>query len=824
MENISYKVWTAFYQEFANKLLEFKDNRTTLIEIIKQVYFDTGIKLPTLEKDNNTVDIDPFTVFGLFNKSIKIENRIAIITKISGKFDIKSQRPHEFDSLPVLNPLASTFYRFIDERKNNDINNLWNIFESAIKYADSPNAENKSVFIQDFDIVLKQKGIKWNLTMGLFWIRPYFYLNLDGQSRAFLSNKEKNLMSIMNISPRVLKGEVPRADNYLAMCEECKRIFALPDYEFANFPEMSHCAWTEKPETGEEEKTVKISKAHFLKWFAPLIQALKDLGGSATPKEAIDKIAENKNVDEETLNETRGKNNLKKFDNEVQWARNYLSYAGIIDKSKRGVWKLTEEGKHIVMTDELASQIFRKKWWVEADNSKVDITPKKRYWIYAAGQNAVKWEEFYNDSIMGVCWDDLGDFEKYSTKEEIELELQSVYDENRTFKNDSLAVWQFANDMQVGDVIYSKKGLHGILGRGIVKSDYIYDETREEYKHIRKVDWTHKGEFTAPHQSVQKTLTELTQYTEYVTELEALFLDDEEIIVEEVITYPKYTKKDFLSQVYMSNDSYETLTALLSRKKNLILQGAPGVGKTFAAKRLAYSIMEERDTSRVEMLQFHQSYAYEDFIMGYRPDNDGFKLVHGAFYKFCKKAQDDNERDYFFIIDEINRGNLSKIFGELFMLIEHDKRDEENSMRLLYANEQFYIPSNVHIIGMMNTADRSLAMLDYALRRRFAFFEMEPAFNSDGFKKYQEDIADPKFNKLIEVVKLLNNTIKEDVSLGAGFRIGHSYFIKDQSDIIDETWLNTVVNYEVIPLLEEYWFDENSKVEEWTAKLRGAIK
>ena len=820
MENINYKVWTTFYQELANKLLAFKDNRTDLIEIIKQVYIDIGIKLPTLEKDNNIVDIDPFTVFGLFNKSIKLENRIAIITKISEKFDVKSQIPHEFDSLPVLNPLASTFYRFVDERNNNDINNIWNIFESAIKYADNPDAENKNIFIKDFDIAIKQKGLKWNITMGLFWIRPYFYLNLDGQSRAFLCNPKNNLMSITNISPKLLKDKVPNGNNYLAMCEESKRIFTLPDYKFTNFPEMSHCAWIDKPEIAEVESE-KISNAHFLKWFAPLIQALKDLGGSATPKEVIGKIAENEKVDEETLSETRGKNNLKKFDNEVQWARNYLSYAGIIDKSKRGIWTLTEQGKQVVMTDELASQIFRKKWWVEADNSKIDITHKKRYWIYAAGQNAVKWEEFYQDEIMGVGWDELGDFSKYSSKEEIKLEMQSIYDEDKTYMNDSLAVWQFANELQEGDIVYSKKGLTGILGRGIVESDYIYDENREEYKHIRKVKWTHKGEFAAPHQSVQKTLTDLTQYTEYVEKLEALFGVDVETPPTISINY---TKGDFLSDVYISDENYETLTTLLNRKKNLILQGAPGVGKTFAAKRLAYSIMGEQDSSRVEMIQFHQSYAYEDFIMGYRPDNNGFKLVHGAFYKFCKKAQDDNERDYFFIIDEINRGNLSKIFGELFMLIEHDKRDECNSMRLLYADEQFYIPSNVHIIGMMNTADRSLAMLDYALRRRFAFFEMEPAFDSDGFREYQENIANPKFNKLIEVIKRLNDVIKNDSSLGDGFRIGHSYFISSENDVIDDDWLVTVVNYEVIPLLQEYWFDENGKVEEWTEKLQEAIK
>ncbi len=823
MENRNYEIWTEFYQEFANKLLTYKDNRTELIEIIRQVYIDTGIKLPTLETDNKIVDIDPFTVYGLFNKGITNQNRTVILTAFAKIFDISLEVPTAFDGVPVLNNLSATFYWFNTGRGSNDIQNLWNVFESAIDYADSPDNEKRNKLTEHFDIVLAQRGVKWNLTFGLYWIRPYSYINLDILCRNFLLSQNDKFPDVLTLCPKLDNDIVPKGKQYIELSEYVKNNIEKKDFTFKNLPEMAYLSWITKPINVGGGKNEKISKANFLKWFAPLIQALKDLGGSATAREVINKIAENEQLNEEILNETRGKNNLKKFDNNVQWARNYLSYAGIIDKSKRGVWTLTEQGKQIVMTDELASQIFRKKWWIETEGSPVDTTYKKRYWIYAAGPNAIKWEEFYNQGIMGVGWDDLGDFEEYSSKEDIKLEMQSKYEDDRSYKNDSLAVWQFTNEIQIGDVVYSKKGLNGILGRGIVESDYIYDENRKEFKSIRKVKWTHKGEFIAPHQSVQKTLTDLTQYTEYVSELEALFLDDEEIIVEEAITYPKYSKEDFLSQVYMSDESYETLTTLLSRKKNIILQGAPGVGKTFAAKRLAYAIMEERDTSRVEMIQFHQSYAYEDFIMGYRPDNEGFKLVYGAFYKFCKKAQDDNERDYFFIIDEINRGNLSKIFGELFMLIEHDKRDERNSMRLLYADEQFYIPSNVYIIGMMNTADRSLAMLDYALRRRFAFFEMSPAFNSDGFKMYQENIANTKLDRLIEVIKQLNYAIKEDISLGAGFRIGHSYFIKADSDVVDDSWLETVVNYEIVPLLQEYWFDEASKVDEWITKLRVAL-
>ena len=220
----------------------------------------------------------------------------------------------------------------------------------------------------------------------------------------------------------------------------------------------------------------------------------------------------------------------------------------------------------------------------------------------------------------------------------------------------------------------------------------------------------------------------------------------------------------------MDEDRYKTLVSLVETKKNVILQGAPGVGKTFTAKRLAYSIIGVKDPNRVMMVQFHQSYSYEDFIMGFRPSEKGFELKHGAFYKFCKKAEADIENPYFFIIDEINRGNLSKIFGELFMLIENDKRD--TPLRLLYSDELFAVPRNVRIIGMMNTADRSLAMLDYALRRRFAFFELKPGFDTEGFRNYKEGLANEKFDRLINCVINLNNVIATDESLGEGFCIG----------------------------------------------------
>lgn len=321
-----------------------------------------------------------------------------------------------------------------------------------------------------------------------------------------------------------------------------------------------------------------------------------------------------------------------------------------------------------------------------------------------------------------------------------------------------------------------------------------------------------------------KRLTDITPYTDYIEKLTAIFAPDEldDIDTLPEINYPAYSSTNFLSDVYMTRHDYDTLVDVLKMKKNIILQGAPGVGKTFTAKRLAYSIIGAKNPDRVQMIQFHQSYSYEDFIEGYRPTENGFTIKKGSFYKFCKMAEDDDENDYFFIIDEINRGNLSKIFGELFMLIEKDKRGIE--LQLLYSDENFSVPANVYIIGMMNTADRSLAMLDYALRRRFSFFTMKPGFNAPGFQAYQDSLKSADFNKLIACVKQLNSKIAEDISLGEGFCIGHSYFCSLTPETANTQTLSSIVEYELIPLLKEYWFDEPAKVIDWSDRLRSAVK
>ena len=261
------------------------------------------------------------------------------------------------------------------------------------------------------------------------------------------------------------------------------------------------------------------------------------------------------------------------------------------------------------------------------------------------------------------------------------------------------------------------------------------------------------------------------------------------------------------------------LHAHTGRARIVGVTGPPGVGKTFIAKRLAYALLGLKDDTKVEMIQFHQSYAYEDFIQGYRPDpnsDGGFTLTTGIFYDICKRAENNPQSKYVLVIDEINRGNLSKIFGELLMLIEADKRGEEYQLSLTYAPaEKFSVPENLYLIGTMNTADRSIAMVDYALRRRFSFLSLMPEFN----KRFDNALKSAGFSKklrknIIDRISALNEDIRSDKNnLGDGYQIGHSYFCPDGSKPYNDNWYNRKIKYEIEPLLKEYWFDEQERVE-----------
>lgn len=276
----------------------------------------------------------------------------------------------------------------------------------------------------------------------------------------------------------------------------------------------------------------------------------------------------------------------------------------------------------------------------------------------------------------------------------------------------------------------------------------------------------------------------------------------------------RYTLVDFKHEV-LGTDG-EKMWDLLKFKKNLILQGSPGVGKTFSAKRLCYYAMGVKDDSHIFNVQFHSSYSYESFIVGLFPKEEGgFYLKTGILFDVCQKALADPNGMYFLIIDEINRGNTSSIFGEIFSLIEKEHRGDV--MTTKYKGIDLCIPPNLYIIGTMNTADRGLIALDYALRRRFSFYTLRPAYDNYDFNsfmgKYQSRALAEALTNMID----LNREISEDETLGEGFAIGHSYWFGYEQ--FDNETVHNILTYEIFPLVEEYWFDKPDKVERWKLRL-----
>jgi MoxR-like ATPase len=443
-----------------------------------------------------------------------------------------------------------------------------------------------------------------------------------------------------------------------------------------------------------------------------------------------------------------------------------------------------------------------------------------RVWVIAAGPGGRWWPDFQKEGMIAIGWDDLGDLRAYRDRESIRSAMKEQWKIEHDPMHDSLAAWNFSHEMRPGDHVFAKKGLRKLLGHGVITSEYVYDEERAEAQHIRHVDWKKSGQWELPETDriAGKTLTDFVKYKDWVQMAWDLVYGK---ATEPASRQPAeaYSIDHAMVDVFMARDTFQRILDVLAEKKNVILEGAPGVGKTFVARRIAWALMQSRDNARLEMVQFHQSYAYEDFVQGWRPDRKGFRLQNGVFHRFCERARKDSERSYVFIIDEINRGNLSKVLGELMMLIEADKRGDEFAIPLTYSqsdDERFSVPDNVHIVGLMNTADRSLAMVDYALRRRFAFFRLEPAFESEIFADVLEKRGVPEelIGRIRKAMASLNKEISEDrTALGPGFEVGHSFFVPtDGTDALDEIWYVSVIRGEIEPLLREYWFDQPDRV------------
>ena len=685
-------IWSEIYEEFATKLLEYKNDRKNLISKLQNVYEEIDMKLSKMESNGEILDIDPFTIFGLFNKGITDDNRKRILGEIAKQFNLKNKVPFSFEGIPLVNNLRSTFFNFAEERGENDINNLWEVFESAIRYADNPTQGNKLKIESTYNNVIKQKGIQWNITMGLYWIRPNTYINLDSKNREFII-KQKILPEQFIKEVNQFKN-VPNGEQYIQLCDLLLEKIKDGRYGYRNFKELSFIAYERNMSvdtvTQHNTQNTDIAKNTIL--YGP-----PGTGKTYNTVMYAVAIIENKKLEEikkENYTEVIDRYNKYKEDGLIEFTTFHQSY---------GYEEFIEGIKPVIHSDEedetdiqyeVVPGLFKKfcdiagKPILRKEKCDIGINESPTIWkisLEGSGENSTRTECMKNEHIR-IGYDEYG------------REITNLFKgaAGRHILN------YFINDMSIGDIVMSCYDCNTVDAIGVVTGEYEWHDEYPEYKRLRKVNWIVKG------------------------------------IKENIIKINNGSR--------LSNPTVYKLRMDLSD---------------------VMEIIEKYSKNTIEV--------------------------------------EEKKKNHVFIIDEINRGNISKIFGELITLIEPTKRigqTEGQKVRLPYSQKLFGVPNNVYLIGTMNTADRSIATIDTALRRRFNFKEMLPDEEVlDGI--YVEDVSIKdifiKMNKRITVLFDREHTL------------GHAYFLPLKDAPTIETLANIFEN-SIIPLLQEYFYEDYEKI------------
>jgi 5-methylcytosine-specific restriction protein B len=830
--------WIPIHREAIHKILLLQ--QADLLAILRDMQ-KQELKVISLEDQDSKghaiplAEIDPFTFLATFNRGVTENNRRENWKFLKEKWGLKEPVPDDFTGIPVYHNLSSWLFPYAFKRDKQHMPLLWKLAASA---ADG-NIQQVDQQLFDDCLDLRKVAIS-SLTIGLFWINPKNFLPADHKTTTYGQAKGVAAAPCDYASYEQWVGEMnSRLGSDNAHISHSAELFArspddADDPEKDTKPAKSQLQyWTFSAGRGGER---------WEEFFAGGIMAI---GWKGTPD--LRHFASKEDI-RKKLVELEPDGSSKSTDALACWQFVHDIKKGDVIFAKQGLTRLLGYG--FVQSDykfDPALPDFRHtrqvKWKTKNEwelpegrmalKTLTDITSDRglvkllaqTVGLELIGEDSPGPPSYWWLNANPAIWD----FEQISVGE------RQIYT-SHNHKGHRRQKYKYFQEVKPGDIVVGyvtnpQKALVAVcrITKGLhegTDGEQIEFEKIERLEHpvpvatLRAVDELAQSE---PLTSVQGSLFRLAD-----NEFEIIRSLIDETNIPPAKKPAPYTRQDAMADLFLSESQFDEMLAALRDKKNVVLQGAPGVGKTYVAKRLAYAFIGMDDPRFVEMIQFHQSYSYEDFVQGFRPTAKGhFDLRNGVFHYFCARARRDEsaDRPYVLIIDEINRGNLSKIFGELMMLIEPDKRGHEHGMPLTYAedsSDKFYVPENLYLIGMMNTADRSLAMVDYALRRRFRFITLRPEFVSTRFRAFLIDMgaAGALVDKIVDRMTALNDIIAADTrNLGPGYQIGHSYFCPRKGIVPDDEWYRRVIESEIVPLIEEYWFDNEQKVKERRAAL-----
>ncbi len=699
--------WIPIYRELAQELAKWENRQEELIEFLEALRSEGYVVTPLNDRNDDGSrfvlrEIDPFTFFGVFNRRIAYDQRLAILSRIKQRFGLANDLPEDFNGIPILNNMRSWFFPNRAARDARDISRLWRVFQRAFEENPLENQE----FLEAFDEALTVKQTNVNLTMGLFWVHPDTFLSLDQNSREYLGIR------------------LPTGGLTARFYAETVRVIRA---EKKPFHQIALAAWGA---ANERTRAIAESReAQYRAWGGISYWLVGAYWDDRDPADQTDRFLA------DGLWENGYKN---RFINDVMAMRVNDRIAIKAASTQRSGLPFDSNNKTVSrMTVKAVGTIVANR----ADGRTVEV----------------EWDPAFKEK-------------------------------NWYFYTNRNTIWRLRTDENYRLKEYAER-----------LRDFVWYDRDQDY------DWFLSHLLTA-----SETDQILSEFIE--------------------VARPAYSIDDLIaSGVFLEAERLEQILERLQAKKAMILQGPPGVGKTFIARKLGYALMNEVDNDRLEMVQFHQSYSYDDFVRGYRPvagKAGSFVLKNGIFFEFCEKAIQDPDREYVFIIDEINRGNISQIFGELMMLIEPDKRGPEFALPLAYRTEDephFFVPPNLYLIGLMNVADRSLAMVDYAMRRRFAFISLKPQYESPLFRQWllERGMEADLVNLIVERMTRLNREIRDEPLLGENYELGHSFFLPKGDNFagLDRSWYVRVVRTEIVPLLKEYWFDNPRRAEDAEKRL-----